>query len=264
MNLRKTFESKAKASELVQPSDRAFDYPAGLAEAAAVFGESPSDLTANSALCQQPAQGIGVVAAISLNEPGLTDRGSAPAGNRGHGVEQRQQLGYVVAVGLGEHYRKGNALRVREEVVLAARTTAIGWVRSSFFPAPTARMEELSAMARRKSMRSASRSFASNTWCNRFHTRARCQARSRRQQVIPEPQPISCGSIFHGMPDFRTNKMPVSACRSESRCRPGFRLRRRRLGSSGSITVHSSSSISGFGIAEPHVNAMPYRTAAPS
>jgi hypothetical protein len=29
-----------------------------------------------------------------------------------------------------------DTLRVREEVVLAARTTAIGWVRSSFFPRP--------------------------------------------------------------------------------------------------------------------------------
>jgi hypothetical protein len=37
-------------------------------------------------------------------------------------------------------------------------------------------------------------------------------------------------------------------------------LRRRRLGNSGSITAHKSSSISGFGIAHPRVNAMPYRT----
>jgi hypothetical protein len=39
-------------------------------------------------------------------------------------------------------------------------------------------------------------------------------------------------------------------------------LRRRRLGNSGSITAHRSSSISGFGIVHPCVNAMPYRTKA--
>jgi hypothetical protein len=44
-------------------------------------------------------------------------------------------------------------------------------------------MEELSAMARLKSMRSASRSFDSSTWCSRSHTPARCRAFNRRQQL---------------------------------------------------------------------------------
>src|ERR1700720_1475455 len=36
-----------------------------------------------------------------------------------------------------------------------------------------------------------------------------CQSRSRRQQLIPEPQPISCGSISQGIPLRRTNTIPV-------------------------------------------------------
>ena len=40
---------------------------------------------------------------------------------------------------------------------------------------------------------------------------ARCLARSRRQHVMhvmPEPQPISCGSHSHGMPVFSTTTTP--------------------------------------------------------
>jgi hypothetical protein len=38
---------------------------------------------------------------------------------------------------------------------------------------------------------------------------ARCRATSRRQQVLPDPHPISRGSICHGRPPRGTNKMPM-------------------------------------------------------
>ncbi len=42
----------------------------------------------------------------------------------------------------------------------------------------------------------------------------------RRQQVTPEQQPISWGSISQGMQLFSTNNMPMSAARSSTRgCR---------------------------------------------
>jgi hypothetical protein len=50
------------------------------------------------------------------------------------------------------------------------------------------------------------------------------QSRSRRQQVIPLPQPISWGRYSQGMPVFSTNKIPVSAARSGTRGRPPFGL----------------------------------------
>jgi hypothetical protein len=65
------------------------------------------------------------------------------------------------------------------------------------------------------------------------HIPAFCQARSRRQQVMPEPHPISCGSISQGIPDYRTNRMPVSTRLSSNGLRPGCVLRRRLTGNSG-------------------------------
>ena len=42
---------------------------------------------------------------------------------------------------------------------------------------------------------------------------AACQSRGRRQQVMPEPQPSSFGSIRLGMPLRSTNRMPVRHAR---------------------------------------------------
>jgi hypothetical protein len=80
---------------------------------------------------------------------------------------------------------------------------------------------------------------------------ARCHVSSRRQQVLPEPQPISFGSICQGIPERSTNTIPVSAARLETPCeRPGFFLRRLLgRGRSGSIMFHNSSSIRGLDIA---------------
>ena len=56
-------------------------------------------------------------------------------------------------------------------------------------------------------------------WCRRSHTPASCQSRRRRQQVIPEPQPNSCGSTSQGMPDLEdeddaSQRGPIGHARS--------------------------------------------------
>ena len=260
MDVRQSLVAYAQAPELMQPSDGALDHPTGLAQATAMLGVAAGDLGLDAALSEELTQTIGIVAAISLDEFGLALRRSALTRDRRNGVEQGQQLSDVVAVCFGENYRKRDTLRIREEVVLAARTTAIGWVRSTFFPAPTARMEELSATAREKSSCLAPRSSESSTRCSRPHTPRRCQCFSLRQQFIPEPQPISLGSISHGMPERSTNRMPVSTRRSSSGRRPVCRLRLRFFGNNGSMRAHNSSSINGFGIRVPLKYAMPHRT----
>src|ERR1700733_1747619 len=39
-----------------------------------------------------------------------------------------------------------------------------------------------------------------------------CQSRSRRQQLIPEPQPISCGSISQGIPLLQNEDNARETC----------------------------------------------------
>jgi hypothetical protein len=71
-------------------------------------------------------------------------------------------------------------------------------------------------------------------------TPACCHSRSRLQQVMPAPQPISWGSISQGMPDSKTNKMPVRVARAGTRGRPPLGLGLSG-GSSGLIVFQSSS-----------------------
>lgn len=111
------------------------------------------------------------------------------------------------------------------------------------FLAPATRTEDASGAARAKSMCSAMLSFASRTSITRPHTPASCQFRKRRQQLTPDPQPISAGNSVHRIRVISTNRMPVSAARSGTGLRPGYRKRRGLAGgSSGSINAHNGSS----------------------
>jgi hypothetical protein len=253
-------KTNSEPTKLMQPCDRSLDHPAGHTETAAMGGTTPSDLSANAVVSQGLAMGVGIVSAIGLYYSRFAFGAADFTGDRRNRFDQRHELGDIVVIGGGENRGQRNTLRIREEVVFAARTTAIGWVRSSFFPAPTARTEELSATALEKSMCSAARNRASSTRCSRFQTPRRCQCLSRRQHVIPEPQPISLGSISQGIPDLKTNKIPVSTRRSSRGRRPVYRLRLRFLGNNGSMCVHNSSSINGFGIRVPPEHAMRHRT----
>jgi hypothetical protein len=79
-----------------------------------------------------------------------------------------------------------------------------------------------------------SRSLLSSTACRRSHTRAFCQACSRRQQVAPEPKPSLVGRWFH---------RGLSSTRTGCLLRRGF-----GGGSNGWVSIHSSSSITGASI----------------
>jgi hypothetical protein len=91
-------------------------------------------------------------------------------------------------------------------------------------------------------MRSASPSLSSKTWWRRFQTPALCQSRKRRQQVIPEPQPISGGRYSQGKPVESTKRMPRSTSRLGMRGRPPLGLDGSG-GNNGSTTNQSSSVI---------------------
>ena len=254
MNRGQSFVAYAQSPELMQPGDSAFNYPPGLAKIAAMRCSTFGNLVADAALLQCQSVCTTIVGTIGLNRFGLFQRPSALSSNRINTINQWQQLCDVMPIGLGQNDIDRDALRIDEEVVLATRLTAIGWVRSTFFPQCTARTDELSATTREKSSLSAPRNLSSSTGCSLRHTPAFCQARIRRQHVMPEPHPISCGSISQGIPDCKTNRMPVRTRLSSSGLRPGCILRRRLTGSSGWTIAHSASSTSSRAILPRHDN----------
>ena len=185
-----------------------------------------------------------IIAAVTLNQIGFAPRAAGASAQWRNRVDQWQQLGDVVPIGAGEDGGQRDPAGFSENVVLRPRLTAIGWVRSSFFPPRSARTEALSTRARVRSNWPRCRSSASNTACSRRQTPARCQRTSRRQHVLPDPHPISFGSICHGIPLRSTKRIPVSAARSGILGRPMvFHRRRGGFGNRGSMRLHNASSI---------------------
>jgi hypothetical protein len=234
----------------VEPRQRAFDDPAGPAQATAVRCAALRELRGDPPALELVAMGLRVVAAVALHQLRLGDRTSGTASQRGKCVDEGQELRDVVAIGGRQDRDERNPVRVGENMMLRPGLAAIGRVRSSFFPPRSARKDALSTTARATSSSPRRRSSVRSTAWSRFHTPARCQRTSRRQQVVPEPQPISRGSMFHGSPLRSTKMMPVSTARSGIGARPAYRrFRGRRFGSRGSIRFHNASSIKVFGIA---------------
>ncbi len=244
MNTGPAFVAHVETAKSVQPRQCAFDDPARAAKATAVWCSAFRELRHDAAPVKDITVRLGIVPAVSLDERGFAPGTAGSAAQRWDAFHQWQQLGDVVPVGAGEHRRQGNPARVGQNVMFRPRLTAIGWVRSSFFPPRSARTDALSTRARVKSNWPRCRNSASSTAWRRRQTPARCQRTRRRQHVLPDPHPISFGNICHGSPLRNTNKMPVNAARSGTRGRPMvFHRRRGGFGNSGSIRAHKASSI---------------------
>jgi len=103
---------------------------------------------------------------------------------------------------------------------------AVSWVRSIF----SAHRADRPAVHNRPALvePSPSAQFGEEGLMQAMQPPARSHSTKRRQHVLPEPYPNSRGNICHGNPPRSTNRMPVSAARSETRSRMPQRRARRR------------------------------------
>lgn len=249
MQLRAAFIADPQATELMQPGERAFHDPAIDSQAAAMRCVAFGQHGFNPQTPQPTAMGFRVVATITLHAARAAARAATFAAHGRDGFDQRLKFGDVIRVCAGQAGRQRKAVGICDYMVLAARLGFIRGIRPGFGPPFSARSGELSTTARDQSIWSAAWSLANKTSCSRCQTPAACQSRRRRQQVMPLPQPISWGKSSQPMPVFKTNMMPVSACRLSIGLRPGYRNRRGfAAGRSGSMIAHNSSSMRGFAI----------------
>jgi hypothetical protein len=157
-----------------------------------------------------------------------------------YGVDEFFKNHRVVNVCGGDDHRERDPFSVRNKVALRALLSFIRRIRSGFCTPLLAGMLAESTEARSQSIWSASPRRSSKARCSLSHTPASCHSLRRRQQVIPEPQPISWGSISQGIPLLRTKTIPVRAARLSMRGLPpsGFGG---SGGRSGSMLSQSSS-----------------------
>ena len=189
MDLGTTLVADAQATEVVQVGEAALHDPPLATQTGAVRDAPAGDQRLDVAPAQEPAILVVVVTAVGQQAIRLA-AGSATLASDGagvQGVQQRHELGDVVAVAGGECDRQRDARGIDQQVVLRAWAGAIdrGWPRQE--PPKRARTWEPSMAARDQSIAPAALRRTSRRWCNASQTPARCQSRSRRQQVTPEP-----------------------------------------------------------------------------
>lgn len=120
MHLGVSFVADPEAAEVVQVREAAFDDPAPGAQPGAVLDAAPGDDRFDAARPQQPAVLVVVIAAVGQHDVGLLARAAELAGDRSGAqvVEQRQELGDIVAVAAGQRDRQRDPGRVDQEMVL--------------------------------------------------------------------------------------------------------------------------------------------------
>ena len=245
MNVRSAFITNTQSAELVQPTQSAFNHPPINTQAATVFSSPLRENRFNSFAAKLVTMRLRIIAPITLHAIRFLTRPSRLSGNGRNRLNQWQQLGYIVTIGPGQCGCKRDSFAIGDDVVFGAQFPSIRGIRTCFRPPKTARTEPESTTAREKSIWSDSRSLLSKTLCTLSHIPAFCQSRSRRQQVIPEPQPISCGRYSHGMPVLSTNRIPVKTSRLPTGGLPPLGDGS-CLGNMGSIICHNSSGNSGL------------------
>jgi hypothetical protein len=116
--------------EVVQPGEGALDHPADASEPGAVLGLAARDLGCDPAPAELASVAVVVVAAIG----GETLRSSARTAHRAadgrHPLEQRHELGDVVAVAAGDTPGERDPGRVYEQVMLGASSGSINRARA--------------------------------------------------------------------------------------------------------------------------------------
>ena len=120
MNVAPAVKASAKPTKLLEPRQRAFNHPAGLAQPTAmlvlVFAHHGLD-PATPQFSPMPPRAVGRVALYAV---GSAAGSPGSASDARYGVGQGQQLGDIVRVGCGDLAGQRNALGFRDKVVLAA------------------------------------------------------------------------------------------------------------------------------------------------
>jgi hypothetical protein len=116
--------------ELVQPGERALDDPAVAAQPRAVPGRAACDLRPNCAPAQLASLRPMVVGAVRGDPLRPSPRPADVATHRRNPLDERDQLGDVVAVAAGERPGERDPGRVDQEMVLGAVSGSINRARA--------------------------------------------------------------------------------------------------------------------------------------
>jgi hypothetical protein len=222
MDIGAAFVADGQTAVAVHPGMGAFNHPAVPTKASAALDPTPGDPGHDAAGLALLAAASVIVAFVGMQLIWPLSRTAHPTPDRWDRIQRRCQHPAIMLVCGSDQEAKRRAASVGDEMTLRARLATIRGVRPGRRPPLFAATDTLSSEARRQSICPAACSCSSRTRCRPAQIPASCQSRNRRRQLIPDPQPISVGSISQGKPERSTNRIPVSAARSGRRGRPPF------------------------------------------
>jgi hypothetical protein len=120
MDLGGALVARARAAEVVQMGEAALDHPALAPQARAVDGPAAGDPVADPPGPQDAPVLVVVIAPVGHHQVRFAARAADLAGDRAgmQVIEQRHQLGDVVAVAAGERDGQRDPARIDQQVVL--------------------------------------------------------------------------------------------------------------------------------------------------
>lgn len=253
VNIEAALVTNGQPAKAVEPGEGALYNPAVPAQLLAAIDPSPRNSRYNPSLAKSFPISFGVVPFVSMQLVRALARSASLPVDWRNSINHLLQHGRVRYVSTCAFQRERNASPTDHKMALRAWFAFIRRVRPDtlLFGLPLFTPLALTVCESKEALdQSVSPSWlrvSSSSLCSFSHTPACSQSRSLRQHVIPEPQPISWGSISHCKPDLSTNTMPVSAARFGIRGLPPLGLGGSG-GNSGSITFHNSSDINAFAI----------------
>jgi hypothetical protein len=256
MNVIEPFISYPQSAKPIQPRSGPLYYPSVAAQPLTAVNEAASYARLYPSSTKLPTQRLRVIRLVGVQLRGPLPRPASQLANRLYSIKAFKHHPSVMHVRSANDYRERYAFSFDHKMALRARFSAIRRIGAGSCPPFGAGTLNESTDARLQSSLSASERRSSNAWCRLCQTPACCHSRNLRQQVEPDPQPISLGSQDQGSPVRRTKMIPLSASRLETRGRPPLGLAGSG-GRRGSTTAHSSSLTMGLAIMSHSINDQP-------
>lgn len=139
MNVGTPFITNAKASELMQPGDRALHHPAHLTQALILIGATTRQKRLNALHMQHHFSRGGVIRLVGDDCVRSSPRGADLAAHGRNRVDQFKQLRAVVDVRRRDRCDQRRAARLCNDMVFRAGFSAIRGVRAGVFAPPRQR-----------------------------------------------------------------------------------------------------------------------------
>ncbi len=240
MNIEPSIVTSLQPSKCVEPGNSTLYDPPVPSQLFARLYAAPCDTRDDASFATSVSKMSKIVSLVRMNFVRPSSGSPFASADRRNRVKHRFKHLRVVDVRRRDLTGKRHAACVYNQMVLGSELTSVGRVGPCCFAPPFARTL-LESTAARFSLNRLRRliSTRSTSWIF-CHTPDASHSCNRRQQLIPEPQPISIGRSSQGRPVFNTNRIPVKASRSGIRGRPPFGYSRNG-GKRGSMMFHSFS-----------------------